>query len=795
MGIWLIAKDNIKKKKGNAIILFLLVSLAMLLMYVGISVLTNMGSVIDSRNVTVEGADYFLITSTDYPEKIKQAIKEQPEVTLTETEEAIFSSSLKFYKQTESKEEAEQLDFIFLNKDTARELSKLNVIDAGKQWNENSIILPFFMKVGMKYQTGDILNFVYKDQTYSFEVYGFAEDILFSTTSNVSAEKCFVSSVFFEKEQDDWAVHSTIFRAKLEEASDTEKFGEKMDQMLSTIIPDYQETTYYSLDYDGMKLGTAITANIFMAVLTVFAVLLILISLIIVRFNVDNSISGNIKNIGILEACGYTSRQLTAATLLEFLMISSGGIVAGILIANVAASFVGSILSASIGMQWKMGFDPISALISAAVTILLVLLSALFSSGKYKKIAPLDALRNGINAHNFNRNIIKMEHTKLPLAVAIGVKNILYNKKKNTAVFLIIVLLSFCTNEAVSIYLNLAVKQDKLIELAGFEYADIMIMIKDKEPANLKTKIVEVKEQVTAIPSVQYALEYTACDLICSNGESELSLNCDAYDDTDRLVIDNVTEGRRPKYDNEIMLSTIMAAKLNVTTGDTVYLELNNNREDYLVTGIYQGINHLGKKAMTTKDGFIRLNENLVPGMLYVYLDKDADLKTVIKELNTVLKDEQVDITNYHDYVGNVMSAIVNVMKILCLVMLIVVLSVIAMTLVLLIQSQLVRDKKLFGIYKALGYTTSQLIGQIIMSYIPTVVAGCIAGSIIAIYGTNATFIVCLSAFGIKKCDMNISFFYLVASIVLTTLWAAFIVLISSVGIRKIVPYEMMQEE
>ena len=115
---------------------------------------------------------------------------------------------------------------------------------------------------------------------------------------------------------------------------------------------------------------------------------------------------------------------------------------------------------------------------------------------------------------------------------------------------------------------------------------------------------------------------------------------------------------------------------------------------------------------MITIDGIQRLNAEIIPNSLYLYVNDGSNLKSVFNEVKTVLSDKNAEVMNYREYVSSTMNSIVTVMKALCLVMLITVL-VLAMVLVLLIQAQLVRDKKILGIYKALGYTTGQLIQEI----------------------------------------------------------------------------------
>ena len=794
MRLLLIAKDNIKKKKGNALILFLLVAMAVLLLYTGISALYNMESVIDNRNAATNGADYALFTLSAQTDEIESLLNKQEEMQYLEDEKVIYASGVKFYQENESKENASQLEFFLLDKNADRKLSTIQLTDQGKEWKENSIILPYYMKVGMGYKTGDTIHLSYNNETYSFEIYGFTEDVMFATPTNISAEKCFISTEYFQKYSKEWGNVGTFYRADLKDGCSIEQFESNMNQTLNQKIADYKYLNNWSFNYDTMKYGAGISANIFMGVLTAFSILLIFIALVVVYFNITNFIEMNIKNIGMLEASGYTSLQLMAATVLEFLIISIFGIGIGLLCATGASKLIGGILSASIGLRWEIGFDWMSAVLSVASTLLLMIISVGICSRKYRKISPLDALRNGIHTHNFKKNRFRLDTVRLPLNIAIGLKSITYNRKKNVVICFIIVLLTFCANEAASIYQNFAVNDDKLIEITGFETPDITVAMKSSDSNALKEAMKTVKQQVKTTDGINQVLEYTAFDMICKHGKKQVTINCDAYDDTSALKINNVLSGRRPEYDNEIMLTTSMTEKLGASIGDVVYLEMNGERKDYLIVGICQGINHLGRKGMITKDGIQRLSADITPSCLYVYADPNTDLNALIHNLQKKLSGEDVAITNFQNYIASTMSSIVTAMKILCLVMVTVVILVIAMILVLLIMIQLVRDQKQLGIYKALGYTTRQLIVQTAMSYIMLVSIGAVIGCVLAWFGVNPSFVICLSVFGIEKCSMHISLLYMFGIVAAIILWASLIAVLCSIRIRKIVPWKMMQE-
>lgn len=69
-----------------------------------------------------------------------------------------------------------------------------------------------------------------------------------------------------------------------------------------------------------------------------------------------------------------------------------------------------------------------------------------------------------------------------------------------------------------------------------------------------------------------------------------------------------------------------------------------------------------------------------------------------------------------------------SVMTIFCYVIIAAVGLVIALVFILLVRTQLVKDNLQYGIYKALGYTSGQLLLQTTMNYLPVVVLGTLLG-------------------------------------------------------------------
>ena len=117
---------------------------------------------------------------------------------------------------------------------------------------------------------------------------------------------------------------------------------------------------------------------------------------------------------------------------------------------------------------------------------------------------------------------------------------------------------------------------------------------------------------------------------------------------------------------------------------------------------------------------------------------------------------------------------------------------VIAFVLYLLVRTMLTNKKRDYGILKALGYTTGQLILQTALTFMPTIaistavgVAGCclIINPLVALF---------LSSIGIVKCTFSVPVGLIAAEAVCLIFFAFCIACLLSLKIRKIAPRALL---
>ncbi len=511
-----------------------------------------------------------------------------------------------------------------------------------------------------------------------------------------------------------------------------------------------------------------------------------MVALIIIRFSIRNYMEMNRKNIGILMAAGYTTGQMNAAVVLEMCVITFFGVIFGIALGSLGSSFIGSFQGMMLGVSWNQTFHFGAAAISAGIVFFIVLTVAYFGGRVYKKISVLHALRGGIDTHNFKRNYFPFEKSRLPVNLCLSGKNLLFEKGKNLSIFFIVALLAFSSCVGFGMYDNFVKNQNALLCLVGIESGDFYM-------ASTPGDFDEIGRTLESWREIDSVLYYNSISLHLESQSKETECSCDIWRNPELVRNETVVSGRLPRYENEIMLSTGIAKVLKVKEGDTVYVTGLGERMPFLISGIDQKITNMGLKAMLTEEGSKALNGSTSSSFIYVYVKEGEDKEEIIKRVSAEFP--QAEVLDSQVQTDDIMGGIKAAMIAICAVFVTITVFVVAMVELLLIKSKVIKERKNFGIYKALGFTTGELMIQTIMINLPVIAAGALAGAVLSRYFMEPLVVLFLSFSEIKSCPFTVKIFWMivtVAGILATAVAASFI---SSMKIRKIGPVDMLSEE
>ncbi|MBD5531359.1 MAG: ABC transporter permease [Lachnospiraceae bacterium] len=784
--LWFIIWNNMKKKKRDVVVLFFLIALAALFLYVSVSVFAGLNSTLDAAYERAHTADLIYITSQG-GDRIPDIFKSQEEVVEYEASECLFFVSADYWKGKEEESQQSSM-FIFGRIEEERTICTL----AGSEHvteREDSILLPYYLKAAGGYAVGDPFYLLIGETEWEFHVAGFVQDPLFATPLNVSAYSCYISNARFNEMQKvndatREGQDSICYKVRLRTGEDSIVFDHKMSQILVAEIPEIGNSINLGMNWRTMRGGVAILSKISMGVMLVFSLLLIAVALIIVRFSVYNFLEMNRKNTGILQAAGYTTRQLQSAVMLEMAFLAFLASITGILFGILGSGLIGSIQGMMLGLSWNQKFHTGAALVTVAALMIIVTGVAWLCGRAYRKTPVLDALRGGISTHNFKRNPFPFEKSRLPEAFVLAGKHLFGEKGKTVSVLCIVTLLSFSVCMGFGLYENFAIRTDTLLKIVGTEAGDILVTGDGVEQAG---------EELAQWDGIESVLYYGNTSVHIESADAETEVTCDYWRDPEALHNEMLVQGRLPKYENEIVLTTSIAKRLHVKPGDTVYVTAGGERLSYVVSGIDQKMNNMGLKAMMCEAGAKRLINTVELVQVFCYLEEGVTVAEMSERI--LVHFPELTVADSAKQVANTMKMIVFVMAAICVVFVLITLFVVVLVEVLLIKSKLIKERRNYGIWKALGFTTAQLIAQTMLMNVPVIAAGAVLGAVCSSFLFSPLVVIVMSFCGIKQVDMSVPPIWMlisIAGIVLVALAASFL---SSVRIRKIEPVSMLMEE
>ena len=120
---------------------------------------------------------------------------------------------------------------------------------------------------------------------------------------------------------------------------------------------------------------------------------------------------------------------------------------------------------------------------------------------------------------------------------------------------------------------------------------------------------------------------------------------------------------------------------------------------------------------------------------------------------------------------------------------------IIAFVLYLLVRTMLTQKSRDYGVMKALGFTTGQLILQTALSFMPTAIVSTALGLVVCSFVINPLMALFLSGIGVVKCTFALPVGFIAAAGAGLVLFAFGTLCLLSLRIRKIAPRALLSGE
>jgi putative ABC transport system permease protein len=179
---------------------------------------------------------------------------------------------------------------------------------------------------------------------------------------------------------------------------------------------------------------------------------------------------------------------------------------------------------------------------------------------------------------------------------------------------------------------------------------------------------------------------------------------------------------------------------------------------------------------------------------LYLYLKKNTDAAAFISRIEERYADMVAQTANAQKLMEEAQSMYMGITVVLTIVIFIVTVLIVLFILYIVIKSLLIKRRQELGIYKAMGYTSSQLIWQTAGSFMPVSVAAIVLSSVAALVYMPGIFQVIFEALGVMKHSMEVSLGFLMLFAAIEIVLNLMISVILCMPIRKISAYALIKE-
>lgn len=833
MKIFRLLLFNLKRNKREAAaIVFLTLVTAFLMATFAVSI-TQIGSAFDRCFEETGSADVMLLFQADKYRDIYRDILEE-EYNVADARES--SVLLGIGASAKSKKgESIAYNVIFADESAERKIEnfkKLNALpDDEIEKLSHPIWMPQYFEITAGFAPGDTFTFVSGGRDYPFTIAGFYSTGFFNSTSMF---KCILTD-------DDMVLLSAVYGEYHMIAFDTEKkfpFEEyyekcsgKSNESVSSIVT--------AFDKDTERLAETVFLNIFLYMSVFLSVVTMISALFLIFHKISKDMEEQMVQIGVLEALGYTSRELSLSYIYEYILTGGIGAIIGGITAAAFSPVMDTLTRGMINRDVHTDVDILRILIVVISIIALVTLIALSKAARVKKLPPVVAFRKGIRSHHFGKNLLPIEKMRHSINLRLAFKSIFNDLSSNIGTGICIITAGVAIMFSVYTFDFFKSGYNGLVGVMGMEVPDINIIMMSGVDGE------KFCDEIRHFPEVEKVLlTHTFYNKVEIKGSNQSSTVI-AY--SDFSLTDNIhpKTGRFPEHDNEIMISAKRAETENRHVGDSIIIKGDVCEKSYIITGIVSAMNNDSMSVYMTEDGYRRIRPSDRPNAVEITLKNEGDRSAFEDKLTALYgasakdaayaqtaqgsleerikakADEKMavlisqygvtdvdyairigdtiisgnssrfvikEISSMKDLAKSQMESIAEVTKTFSFWAAIFIAVVVAVILGIISVSAVKRQRREFGIMKSMGYTSRDLMIQLTLRILPvTIISTCVA----AVLSVRVQRAFWMAAFGVQIPESLPLVIGTAAALVLFCLIATYV---SAGSIRKISVTELMTE-
>lgn len=550
------------------------------------------------------------------------------------------------------------------------------------------------------------------------------------------------------------------------------KFKKQLNQ--DTAILDY---SFATLSREDSMSYTQIFTNIGTGILTAFVLLLFIIVMIIMGHSISTGIEMDYTNIGVLKSQGFTKGKLRQVLTLQYLSAQLIGAVLGNLMAIPLVGWIGRLFQPINGI---LAVSDLAVLPSLAVTVLILLLGSLFvylKTARVGAISPLRAISGGRESIYFD-SLMNVPVDGRGLGARIAFRQFTSAKRQYVALIAITAILIYFMMSMT--LLTGGLTSQSISEGYGTIYSDLTFKLNNRFTMDRRG---ELEAEIRKISPVTFS-QYTAGYYFSVDG-SEFHTTLFSNPG----LLKNVSKGRAPIYDNEVIITEILAGELDKYLGDTVTVSFRGGKADYMISGYYDSMNDVGRTLAMSLEGAQRIYPVEAQDG-YINLEDPGAAERVVSMLNDqysgILKAE----ASTEEEMAIISTALDGVALLIYAVSVLFALVVVFMV----CNRIFLKERRDIGIYKAMGFTSRRLRLQFALRFLMIAVVGSMLGICASLLFNSGMMSTLLKTMGVTKFNPTYTPFSLLFPSLLLGLCFFIFSYLASAKIKHVAARELIVE-
>ena len=775
----LIARSNLRRARGQAVAIVVLVLIAAMMLNLWLMLAMDYKANFDRYHDKLNDGHVTLAVDSDTPEFrafLTETLEEDSRVDQFRFDPCMHMVATFAYKGGEISTE-----MIFLDKDAAlaRSIGMVEMVEEGGY--SSGVYMPMLYKTD-EIAVGKPIEISIGGTQVTYTVCGFFNSTMMGSHNCTMTEIILTGDKYEELETLGYAPWAVLCSVRLSDKSESRVVEADLKTAVSSQFP---EARAVSNSYALVTQSRYISQMICSGIISAMAFFVLLIALIVIASNIINYIQVNMKDLGALKAVGYTSRQLVGSLLVQFLGLSLLAAVAGAGFSYVLFPGINAMMIGQTGIPYALRFLPLPFVLTLAILGGAVALAVWLAARRIKRIEPITALRSGLSTHNFKRNHVPLDKTTAPLDFALALKTTLSGVKHNVTVCVTMLVLSLVVVFSGLMLENMIWDMEPFIDLIAGETADVCINVQAEAED-------EFLADAKADSRVEKVYLFHSANVWHVGGVELLATMCEDFGQANNQSL--VFDGRFPKFDNEIAIAAKYAREQGLTIGDEIEITSNGRQAYFLITGFTQISNNLGRDCLLTRAGYERLG-TLTNTSYYLNLSGGTDCERFNAEMEKRFAGSVNAVINIQSAITATADVYVVLMTVIVIAILVLSAVIIAFVLYLLVRTMLTQKSRDYGVMKALGFTTGQLILQTALSFMPTAIVSTALGLIVCSFLINPLMALFLSGIGVVKCTFVLPVGFIAAAGAGLVLFAFGTLCLLSLRIKKITPRALLSGE